>query len=419
MVVAPVNVKANFLSCCGIVALVNNDSEMRKKETLMKFIKVLASAVTAVTLLVSSASPQVLAYMNRDAGTIVVDGKTFSSAKNCKGENWKYDAKSRTLSLDGYDGMYIDLGHQEEETVIELSGTNKVISNVEAPAIQVEGDLTIRGEGSLDLQVTSCHSAVYAKNGDLTVDHCKLDAGGHGDVADSAYLLMADGDVTISGANISIQDEINGTGGAVGSLKGNILINDGTAMSIFSRSKALTSFAGAVRIEGSSTSAELFATESAIYAKTEITVTGAKSVRAESNKTDSTAVYCPEGTITISETPVDIASSGAAIAGKNIEIRGGYISDPFDAEMKEVSGMISVVLGTDVVKEAHIQTGVKPTATPTPSPTPTPVPTATPTPEPSENTGFQITPRMMIGGGMVVIALVVIAVLIIGKMRSR
>ena len=107
------------------------------------------------------------------------------------------------------------------------------------------------------------------------------------------------------------------------------------------------------------------------------------------------------------------------MAGKNIEISGGYISDPFDAEVKEVSGMISIVLGTNVVKDLHILTGVKPTNTPTPSPTPTPVPTATPTPAPSEGGGFQITSRMMIGGGMVVIALAVIAVLIISKMKSR
>ena len=68
--------------------------------------------------------------------------------------------------------------------------------------------------------------------------------------------------------------------------------------------------------------------------------------------------------------------------------------DPFDAEVKEVSGMISIVLGTNVVKDLHILTGVKPTNTPTPSPTPTPVPTATPTPAPSEGGGFQITSRM-------------------------
>ena len=384
----------------------------------MKVFKALASAAVTVALMVCAAGPQVLALASRDAGTIVVDGKTFSSAKNCKGDNWKYDAKSHTLSLDGYTGMYIDLS-QQENAVIELSGENKVTSNVEAPAIQVEGNLTIQGEGSLKLEVTACHSAVYAKGGDLTVDHCKLSVSGHGDVADSAYLLMADKNVTLSGVHASLGDEINGAGGAVGSLGGNILVNDGTIMTIFSRSKALTSIEGEVRIEGAATSAELFATESALYGKTGITISGAENVRAESNKPESTAVYCPEGTIKITDTPVDIASEGAAMAGKNIEISGGYISDPFDAEVKEVSGMISIVLGTNVVKDLHILTGVKPTNTPTPSPTPTPVPTATPTPAPSEGGGFQITSRMMIGGGMVVIALAVIAVLIISKMKSR
>ena len=134
----------------------------------MKVFKALASATVTVALMVCAAGPQVLALASRDAGTIVVDGKTFSSAKNCKGDNWKYDAKSHTLSLDGYTGMYIDLS-QQENAVIELSGENKVTSNVEAPAIQVEGNLTIQGEGSLKLEVTACHSAVYAKGGDYTI----------------------------------------------------------------------------------------------------------------------------------------------------------------------------------------------------------------------------------------------------------
>ena len=129
-------------------------------------------------------------------------------------------------------------------------------------------------------------------------------------------------------------------------------------------------------------------------------------------------MYCPEGNITIEDTFVDIFSAGAAMAGKNIEIKGVYISDPFDGEIKEVSGMNTVTLEGAVVKEVHILTGVKPTPTPTPSPTPTPLPTPTPSPTPSPS-AFSVTPRMMIGGGMIVVALIVFAVIIVGKIRGR
>ena len=133
---------------------------------------------------------------SRDAGTIIVDGRTFSSARNSKGDTWKYDAKTHTLTLKDYDGMYIDLSTQEN-AVIELTGTNKVASHVEAPAIQVEGPLTIQGDGSLELEVTACRSALYAKNGDLYICGNEVLVKSSGTASDSAYLLMADGDGSV------------------------------------------------------------------------------------------------------------------------------------------------------------------------------------------------------------------------------
>lgn len=416
MVVGHVNVKAIFREACGIVA---GSISFQKdiKRYLMKCGKLIASVIGAVMIFTGTIGSSVMAT-SRDAGSIIIDGKTFSANRNCKGDTWKYDAKTRTLSLDGYNGMYIDLSEQEDAK-IEVIGDSTVVSNIAAPAIQVEGSLTITGEGKLKVEVTACHSAIYAKNGSLTIDHCNtLAVSGHGAVSDSAYLLMADDDITISGSYIPIGDEIDGNGGAVGSLGGDILINDGTILSIFSRTKGLASITGGVRIEGEDTSAEVFATESALYGKTGISISGAENVRAESSKPESTAMYCPEGNITIEDTFVDIFSAGAAMAGMNIEIKGGYISDPFDGEIKEVSGMNTVTLEGAVVKEVHILTGVKPTPTPTPSPTPTPLPTPTPSPTPSPS-AFSVTPRMMIGGGMIVVALIVFAVIIVGKIRGR
>ncbi|MBO4688851.1 MAG: carbohydrate-binding domain-containing protein [Clostridiales bacterium] len=374
----------------------------------------LAVAVTGLVLLVSAA----FAPAPEEAGTIVVDGRTFSANQNCKGDTWKYVADEHTLYLDGFEGMYIDLSTQEE-AVIEVTGSNKVTSNLNCPAIMVTGNLQIRGEGTLDVEVTACHSAIYALGGDLLIDHCQLTVKGHGIAEEAAYLLMADDNLTMSGSRISVIDEIDGEGGVAGSLGGDILVGDGTTLMVFSRSKGLASLEGAVRFEGEDTSAEILATESAVYAKSEIAISGTKNVRAESSKPESTAVYCPEGNITISDTLVDICSEGAAMAGKKIEIIGGYIADPFDGEVKEISGMDTVILENTMVKEVHILTGAKPTPTPTPTPSPTPTPTPTPTPQPEVDEGFSVTPRMIVGGVLVIVALCAVAVIVVGKIRGR
>ena len=371
----------------------------------MIFRKVLTSVVGIAVVLACGIVPQraLQASQNRDAGSIVVDGKTFSSARNCKGENWKYDAKSHTLSLNGYDGMYIDLS-QQENAVIELSGANKVVSNVEAPAIQVDGPLTIQGEGTLDLEVTACRSALYAKNGDLTIGSSVITVSSTGNVPGSGYLLMADGNVNISGTTLTIKDEIIGSGGAIGANGGDIMINGGTVLSVDSSAKALTSLHGCVHIEGAGTTATLTSQESAIYAASEVFIADGAVVSATSLKQEYTAIYCPEGAVEIHSVEMDIHSQAAAVAGKSIELDGGYVADPLGAEATEVSGMVTFTYENKVAGEVKIKTGAAPT------PTPTPVP---------ENTGFQITPRMVVGGGLIIVALVVIAVLIVGKIRSR
>ncbi|MBR4010821.1 MAG: hypothetical protein IKI87_08095, partial [Clostridiales bacterium] len=57
--------------------------------------------------------------------------------------------------------------------------------------------------------------------------------------------------------------------------------------------------------------------------------------------------------------------------------------------------------------------------TPTPTPTPTPIPTPTTEPEEFGNTSRGITPRMIIGGVLVVAALAVFAAILIKELRSR
>ena len=145
----------------------------------MKILKRIISIACAVAVLMGICAASAAAS-EKEADTLIVDGKTFSSTRNCKGDNWKYNAESHTLSLNGYDGMFIDLGTQEN-AVIELSGENKVVSHVQSPAILVEGNLTVTGEGSLSLEVDACHSAVCAQGGSLTIENTKISVKGSGD----------------------------------------------------------------------------------------------------------------------------------------------------------------------------------------------------------------------------------------------
>ena len=230
MVVEHVNVKAIFWDACGIVA---GSTSFQKdiKRYLMKIGKLRGSILGAALMLMLAVSPFSLCAASSDTSSIIVDGKTFSSGRNCKGDNWAYDASTHTLSLDGYNGKYIDLGKQDE-VIVEISGSCQIVSSVASPAIMVEGSLILHGEGPLSLETEACHSAVYAKNGDLTVNVGTMTVRGKGEVADSAYLLMADGNVTISDTIVHIEDEITGSGGAIGSISGDVRIDIGSNISI-------------------------------------------------------------------------------------------------------------------------------------------------------------------------------------------
>ena len=382
----------------------------------MKALKRIISIACAAAVLMGISAASTVAF-EKEADTLVVDGKTFSSTRNCKGENWKYNAETHTLSLNGYDGMYIDLGTQEG-AVIELSGDNKVASHVASPAILVEGDLTITGEGTLSLEVDACHSAVCAQGGSLTIENTTVSVTGNGVVSDSGYLLMADKTVSMTGTRLSIVDEISGSGGAIGSMSGDILVNEGCTLTVFSSTKGIAAISGKVSIRGEGTEAEILATENSVYAKSGISVEEPARLRAES-KNAVTSVYCPEGNIVFNSVVVDISSESAAMAAKSIQMNNCYINDPFDCLISEVSELQTVTLYDEVWGEVHIIKGIAPTPTPSPTPTPTPIPSPTTEPEEFGNTSRGITPRMIIGGVLVVAALSVFAVILVKEFRSR
>ena len=361
--------------------------------------------------------PVLAAVCLPDTGIIVVDGMTFTVGRDCKGENWNYDADQHTLFLDGYNGMYIDLSTQEN-AVISLSGKNTVASHLNVPAILVDGSLTIEGEGSLTAEVSACHCAVYAKNGDLTVRDTSVQIKASGVVEDSAYLLMADGGVEISGTKIQIEDEIEGPGGAIGAMSGNLTVCGGTDISVSSASKGLTALEKEVHILDQGTSLDLVCEESAVYAKLSYVQEAGTTVHIESKNAESTALYCPEGDIHVTTSELKVKSEGAAMAGELIIINDAYVAVPEEAVIRQVSAMVTVTSETGVAKEVHILPGVAPTPTPTPTPTPIP-PSPTPTPVPPAEDGFIMTPRMILGGVLVIVALVTFAVILVGKVRGR
>jgi len=384
-----------------------------KKE---KKIHLLTTLVMALVLMIYSNAP-IFASENK---TIVVDGEVFAASRDCKGEGWAYDSENRVLSLDGYNGMYIDLGTQEN-VVVEVSGTNKAVSAIEAPAIRVSGSLTVKGQGKLELAASACHAALYAQGGELSISETDISVEGTGATQNTEYLVMADGPIKIESSTINIQDKVETSGGAIGNTTGNISITD-SKITIDSSGKALVSIDGSVTVSGSSSELVLTSRETAIYGKKGIRLDMNSKTTASSKDTEGTTVFSPEGDIEINSADVKITSGKTAIAGRYIFLTGAYLADPFDGEINEVSSMQTVCFENAVCGNVQFLSGPRPTATPTPTPTPIP-PTPTPTPSPETGIGdfFDsiFTPRMFIGGLLVVAGFVVIMILIISKIRNR
>lgn len=351
-----------------------------------------------------------------DERNIVIDGKAFSVLHDCKGENWKFDADEHTLYLDGYNGLYIDLGQQEDVKVV-LTGSNRASSNLNMPALLADGNLTIEGEGELTLDVSACRSAVYARGGNLTIQDTTLTVKGSGDAEDATSLIMADQDVTISHARVKVSDAIGGPGSSIGSLQSDVIITNGADVNVNSTAKALAATAGEITINGAETSVEILAEDSAIYAKKGITLEDGAYLSAKSSKEETTAVYCPEGEIRITASEMVIESPRTAIAGQKIIIGGAYISEPVDSLTQVVSSLVTVVTNGEVVGRVHFLPGTAPTPTPTMTPTPTPSPIPTVVSDSSYADSPRITTRTIIGAGFILTGFVVIIVLLVSRIR--
>lgn len=361
---------------------------------------------------------QMLDPETEEERNIVIDGKAFSVAQDCKGENWKFDADEHTLYLDGYNGLYIDLGQQEEVKVV-LSGSNQATSNLNMPALLADGNLTIEGEGALTLSVSACRSAVYARGGQLMIQDTTLTVKGSGVSEDATSLIMADQDVTITHAQVTVSDTISGPGSSISSLQRDVYISNGAEVKVDSTGKSLASTAGEITIDGASTSVELSAGDSAVYAKDGFTLSGGAFLTAKSTKAETTAMYCPEGEIRVTASEMIIESPRTAIAGQKIIAGGAYVSEPADSLTQVVSSLVTIVMNGEVASSVHFLPGTPPTPTPTMTPTPTPSPTPTLVSDSSYADTQSITPRMIIGACFILAGFAVIVILLISRIRRH
>lgn len=381
----------------------------------MKLKRQLAAILSSAALLITLAG-MTPASAFPEEGTIIIDGKTFTVNRDCKGDNWHYEAEEHTLFLEGYEGLYIDLGPQEEGVFVNLSGSNKITSNVDIPALMADGDLTISGDGTLELEVSACHCAVYAKGASLSISGASVTVKGSGEVPEAAYMLMADSGLSISDSKIGIKDEVEGQGGAVGTISGDLEIK-GSEMDISSSAKALAALRGQVRISGGS--AVLSSSENTIYAKNGCVIEESAKMDVICKGEEATAIYCPEGDIHVTSSELSVDAEKTALAGKYIILKDAYISEPEDGMVREISSMCTISADGKVASDVHVLSGEKPTPTPTPSPTPvTLTPTNTPVPD-SENGGFSVTPKMIVGAGLLLVGVVVIVVILVSRSRER
>ena len=128
------------------------------------------------------------------------------------GDGWEYDADLDVLILDGFDGVYI---YAEGDLDIVLDGENY------AECIEADGDLSISGSGTLDLDC-SYYVALYA-GGNLSLSGSAI-VSAESDNSDGVY---AGGDITVSDSA-----ELYGYGGYIGiDADGSITVSDSAILS--------------------------------------------------------------------------------------------------------------------------------------------------------------------------------------------
>jgi len=113
---------------------------------------------------------------------ITVDGTTFGDNESASGTNWAYDAETKKITLNGYQGGVIS---SETDISLVLSGENQIILPA-APSESVyglksEAAITITGDGNADtlsimqtgMTAAKDVYAVYAK-GNVTIEDCSV-----------------------------------------------------------------------------------------------------------------------------------------------------------------------------------------------------------------------------------------------------
>ncbi len=133
---------------------------------------------------------------------------------------------------------------------------------------------------------------------------------------------------------------------------------------------------------------------------------------------DTTAVYCPEGDIHVTSSELTVDAEKTALAGKYVILNDAYIAGPEEGTIREISSMCTIYVDGNVAPDVQILSGEKPTPTPTPSPTPVPTPTNTPVPESESGSGFSVTPKMIVGAGLLLVGIVVIVVILVSRNRE-
>ena len=165
-------------------------------------------------------------------------------------------------------------------------------------------------------------------------------------------------------------------------------------------------------------SALLSSAENAIYAKGGCTIEGTAKVEVVCTGEDTTAVYCPEGDIHVTSSELTVDAEKTALAGKYVILNDAYIAGPEEGTIREISSMCTIYVDGNVAPDVQILSGEKPTPTPTPSPTPVPTPTNTPVPESESGSGFSVTPKMIVGAGLLLVGIVVIVVILVSRNRE-
>lgn len=127
------------------------------------------------------------------ADSLFIAGATYYEP-GASGPGWAWTAADR-LELNGYAGEAIGA---DDDLVVTLTGQNTVVEtsapdvDISRCGMEVWGDLTLRGTGSLVATGSQC--GIYV-SGTITVDGCKVDARADGDGITEARVagVIADG----------------------------------------------------------------------------------------------------------------------------------------------------------------------------------------------------------------------------------